>query len=84
MEPNAKHAVSTLAMPIPKSLIADDQPDVLAASVEEFSEERLRDLLAREPRHSAAELQSTIVDRLRGFCGNRLDDDATMMIVVKN
>jgi len=53
MEPNAKHAVSTLAMPISKSLIADDQPDVLAASVEEFSEERLRDLLAREPRHSA-------------------------------
>jgi len=57
---------------------------VLAASGEEFSEERLRDLLAGERRHSAAELQSTIVDRLRGFCGNQLDDDAAMMIVVVN
>jgi hypothetical protein len=81
MEPKAKHAVSTLATPIPKSLIADG---VLAASSEEFSEERLCDLLMRERRHSAAELQSTIMDRVSGFCGDQLNDEAAMMIVIVN
>lgn len=62
-------------------LFTDGITEVRNASGEEFSEARLRDLLARERRHSAARLQSIIMDQVKGFCGNQFDDDAALMIV---
>ena len=63
------------------SLFTDGVTEVRNASGEEFGEERLRELLAQERRRSAAELQSTIMNKVSEFCGDQFDDDAALMIV---
>ena len=51
------------------------------ASGEEFGEERLHGLLAREHLRSGAKLKSTIMSKVSEFCGDQFDDDAALMVV---
>lgn len=62
-------------------LFTDGVTEVRNASGEEFGEERLRALLAREHWRSAAKLQSMIMKQVGEFCGDQFDDDAALMVV---
>lgn len=62
-------------------LFTDGVTEVRSASGEEFGEARLRELLARKHRRSAAPLQSTIMNKVSEFCDDQFDDDAALMIV---
>ncbi len=62
-------------------LFTDGVTEVRSASGEEFGEKRLRELLAREHRRSAAQLESTIMNKVSKFCGDQFDDDAALMVV---
>lgn len=62
-------------------LFTDGVTEVRNAAGEEFGEARLRELLARKHRRSAAPLQSTIMNKVSEFCDDQFDDDAALMIV---
>jgi len=62
-------------------LFTDGVTEVRNAFGEEFGEEGLRAVLARAHQHSAAKLQSTIMNQVSRFCGDRFDDDAALMVV---
>jgi len=62
-------------------LFTDGVTEVRNASGEEFGEKRLRELFAREHRRDAAQLQSTIMNKVSEFCGDQFDDDAALMVV---
>ena len=62
-------------------LFTDGVTEVRDAFGEEFGERRLAELLARERRRSAADLQQTILRCVSEFCGNQFEDDAALMVV---
>jgi len=63
-------------------LFTDGLTEATNASGEEFGEERLRDSLIANRELNAADLQASILDTVREFCGNNFDDDAALMVVV--
>jgi phosphoserine phosphatase RsbU/P len=62
-------------------LFTDGLTEARNADGEEFGEERLRDLLIAERDRRAAELQVSILNSVREFCGNVFHDDAALMVV---
>ncbi|MEP6707205.1 MAG: hypothetical protein ABJC05_06775 [Pyrinomonadaceae bacterium] len=68
----------TLPPPVPKALIADDQPDVLTAL---RLQELLSELLTEDHRLPAAELRDRIMGAVNEFSDGEVYDDATLMIV---
>jgi len=62
-------------------LFTDGLTEVRNASGDEFGEVRLAELLVKQQRRSANELQSIIIDAVSEFCGDQFDDDAAMMVV---
>jgi sigma-B regulation protein RsbU (phosphoserine phosphatase) len=65
-------------------MFTDGLTEATNADGEEFGEERLRALIVDNLTVSATELQQTILDAVRQFCGNKFDDDAALMVVAAN
>ena len=63
------------------ALFTDGVTEARNASGEEFGEGRLRELLVREHRHRAQQLQARIMNEVSEFCGDQFADDAALMIV---
>ena len=63
-------------------LFTDGVTEARDASEEEFGEHRLEQCLRSYRGSNAAELRSLILKEVTEFCGNRFDDDATLLAVI--
>ena len=61
-------------------LFTDGITEAARPDGEEFGEERLIQIAAREQR-SAAELKDCLLTRVREFCNSQLADDATLIVI---
>jgi sigma-B regulation protein RsbU (phosphoserine phosphatase) len=62
-------------------LFTDGLTEATNANGEEFGEKRLRDLIVDKLTVSASELQQSIMNAVREFCGNEFHDDAALIVI---
>ena len=62
-------------------LFTDGLTEARNSAGEEFGEARLQELVQREARRNARELQKIIMDRMTWFCSGQFSDDAALMIL---
>jgi sigma-B regulation protein RsbU (phosphoserine phosphatase) len=62
-------------------LYTDGLTEATNASGEEFGEKRLLELIVEKLAESASQLQQSIMNSVREFCGNEFHDDAALMVI---
>lgn len=80
---NANFAQSEVQLNVGDRLLlfTDGLTEATNESGEQFSEERLVELLQRDRRRSAADLKEMLFEAVGEFCGNAFEDDAALMVV---
>lgn len=65
-------------------LFTDGITEAEGADTQEFGEEKIAAFAESNPRKSARELTSALLERVSSFCGGRFQDDATLVVVAAN
>lgn len=65
-------------------LFTDGITEASGPGEEEFGEENVAEFARMNLTHSATELNSQLLAHVAGFCGNRFQDDATVVVIAAN
>jgi sigma-B regulation protein RsbU (phosphoserine phosphatase) len=65
-------------------LFTDGITEAEGPDTKEFGEEKIASFAESNPRKSARELTSGLLERVNSFCGGRFQDDATLVVVAAN
>jgi sigma-B regulation protein RsbU (phosphoserine phosphatase) len=62
-------------------MFTDGLTEATDAGGEEFGEKRLLDLILKNRRRGASELQQSIMAAVKEFCGDEFHDDAALIVL---